>query len=146
MEKLIKNKKIIMIIIILVLIIVGIVFLATKMTSTEKEVIKIVNNLHLEDEENYTVEKVKKVKKIDMKKSFEDDDLKEFFTENGVDEKSHAYLIDLTTKEDDRFVAIVSEDGKILDKTDAETADEEYDNIVYTKDKIDTDKINKKID
>lgn len=147
MEKLIKNKKIIiMVIIILVLIIAGIVFFTTRLTSTEKEVIKIVNNLYIEDDESYTVTKLKDAKKIDMKRSFDEDELKEVYSDNGVNENKHVYLIDVITKEDGRFTAIVSEDGKIMDKTESDTADEEYDNLIFINDKIDIDRINKKID
>ena len=142
-----KNKKFIIIaLIILVLVLAVIVLLATRMNSSEKELIKVLNNLYIEDDEHYTVTKLKEAKRIDMKKSFDDYNLKEIYSENGINEKTHVYLIDVITKEDDRFVAIVSEDGKILDKTETDTADEEYDNLVFTKHKIDIDKINKKID
>ena len=146
MKKLLNNKLFIIIaIIVLLLIIVGIAFHIIKKTSTEKAIIKIINNLYIEDDESYTVTKLKEAKKINMKKSFDENNLKEIYSENNIDEKTNVYLIDVLTEEDDRFVAIVSEDGKILDKTDPDTADEEYDNLVFTKDKIDVDKINKKI-
>ena len=84
-----KNKKFIIIaLIILLLIIAVIVFLTTRSNSTEKELIKVLNNLYIEDDEHYTVTKLKEAKRIDMKKSFDDYNLKEIYLENGINEKS----------------------------------------------------------
>lgn len=146
MKKLINNKKfIIMAIIILALVIAGILFLVNKLTPIEKELVEIMNNLHTEYYNCYTVKKLVNAKRFNMKKSFDEDDLKEIYSENGVNENTHIYLITVITEEDGLFSAMVTENGKILDISWFEH-DKIYDNFIFKKDKIDLTKINKKID
>jgi hypothetical protein len=147
-----KGKKKVIIIMIIILIIIGIVVgviccknRTTNTANTEKEVIEIINNLNSgtgnygDWKKDLYITNVKEVKKINIDLLDEDE-------KDGLNETDSVFIMKLEEKTYGDIQIIVTNGEVTGNSILGETFDELWDSNIFTKDKIDVNRIMSQIE
>jgi hypothetical protein len=147
-----KGKKKVIIIMIIILIIIGIVVgviccknRTTNTANTEKEVIEIINNLNSgtgnygDWKKDLYITNVKEVKKINIDLLDEDE-------KDGLNETDSMFIMKLEEKTYGDIQIIVTNGKVTANSILGETYDELWDSNIFTKDKIDVNRIMSQIE
>lgn len=141
------NKKILVGTVIAIVIIVGIIgglFYKNSKNDVDSEVIEIIKNLNSKTSgygdwnPGLHITKVNKVKKIDVKLLYDGE-------KNEIDKNSEIFIMNLEERSNGNIEIVVVNGRVTANSLLGETVDDLWNRNIFTKDKINVEKINKEI-